>query len=806
MCYHIESVQKQFIKFIYIPSISTLSFVDFIRKTTIAKMKKNILLILTLVLISDLYAQTPVPELGEVYRNDVVPRVDIIIPTYSLNQILDPANAWSDVEFLADFIFDNGNIIDTVTNVGFRLRGNTSRNAQKKSFKISFNTNAAGRKFQGLEKMNLNGEHNDPSIARSVLSWNLLRKIGIPAPRANHVELYINDNYFGLYANVEHIDENFVKNRFGNNDGNLYKCYWGVDFNYISNYGNAYKFEDNGRRVYELKTNEDIDDYADLAQFIRILNNTPLADLPCELEKVFNVESYLKVIAFDVLTANWDGPIWNKNNCYIYKNTATGKFEFIPYDLDNTYGVSWFSWIDWGNHNIYQWSQNDRPIYQRLMAVPEYRDRFSFYLNQIIQEYWTPTVQFPEVDQVKALIDASVIDDNYRSLDYGFDMQDYHNSFVQPIGMHLTYGIKDYIVAREQSALNQLNLNDITPYLSDFQNSVSITEQTISVSIRVLDNQNNLTVKAWFSESGASYNAITLFDDGHGSDEQANDGIYSGIYNVVQAAGEVSYYLEATDNQSHTARFPRCEDMQLNYNPPVPNLVINEILASNEFANTDNYEEYEDWIELYNAGDVPVNLEGLFLSDNPNWPDKWPLPNQTLAPDDYLIIWADEDGSQGDTHANFKLSRTGETVGIYSSSLNGFAPIDVLTYPEQTTDVSYGRIPNGTGNFERLDFISPNQNNENPVGNVLTGQIKIHPNPFAASCTISHAFEQPHLRIFDALGQLVFTAENIDTDFQWRGVNNDGIPLHNGVYFIGLYELSVNGWTKLSSIQILLWR
>ena len=87
---------------------------------------------------------------------------------------------------------------------------------------------------------------------------------------------------------------------------------------------------------YDLKNNGSAD-YSDLIEFLDILNRTPPADLPCELEEVFNVDSYLKVIAFDIFSGNWDGPIYNKNNCYLYKNTATGKFEYIPFDLDNTF-------------------------------------------------------------------------------------------------------------------------------------------------------------------------------------------------------------------------------------------------------------------------------------------------------------------------------------------------------------------------------------------------------------------------------------------------------------------------------------
>lgn len=177
-----------------------------------------------------LRSQPLFPENGQLYTDTVVPAVYITIPSDTLAWIY--ANPYSDREFRATFVFDNGTIRDTIQPVGFRLRGNTSRASRKKSFKISFNTFTDGGKYHGIEKMNLNGEHNDPSVMRSKIMWDILRKWNIPAPRANHVRVYINGSYYGLYINVEHIDEEFVKSRFGNNDGNLYKCLYPADLNY----------------------------------------------------------------------------------------------------------------------------------------------------------------------------------------------------------------------------------------------------------------------------------------------------------------------------------------------------------------------------------------------------------------------------------------------------------------------------------------------------------------------------------------------------------------------------------------------
>jgi spore coat protein H len=338
--------------------------------------------------INPLLAQPNFPDDGEVFRDDVVPKIDIYIHPDTLQWIYN--NPHSNIEWRASFVFDNGNIHDSIVEVGFRLRGNTSRQSAKKSFKVSFNTYQKGRKYYGLEKMNLNGEHNDPSVTRAKLCWDLARSLEIPAPRSNHVRVFINGNYFGLYLNVEHIDDEFVQSRYGTQYGNLYKCLYPADLKYLGTNPNLYKYESGGRRAYDLKTNRAYDDYTDLSEFIQILNNTPIGLLPCELERVFNVQDYIKVLAFDVFIANWDGYIYNKNNFYLYKNPESGRFEYIPYDLDNTFGVDWAN-IDWANRNIYYWAPSNqqsepRPLYTRLMSVQRYKDLFSFYLNKIAQE------------------------------------------------------------------------------------------------------------------------------------------------------------------------------------------------------------------------------------------------------------------------------------------------------------------------------------------------------------------------------------------------------------------------------------
>ncbi|MFI5135993.1 MAG: CotH kinase family protein [Chitinophagales bacterium] len=169
-----------------------------------------------------MYSQPYLPVQGKVYTDSIIPRIDIFMDPDSLEIMYN--DLYTETEYTATFIWNDGITIDTVDNIGIRIRGNTSQVSAKKSFKIDFNQFVPGRKFYGFEKLHLNGEHNDPCITRSKLYWDILKSMRVPGPRANHIDLYINGNYFGLYVNVEEIDEYFVQSRFANNNGNLYKC------------------------------------------------------------------------------------------------------------------------------------------------------------------------------------------------------------------------------------------------------------------------------------------------------------------------------------------------------------------------------------------------------------------------------------------------------------------------------------------------------------------------------------------------------------------------------------------------------
>ena len=125
-------------------------------------------------------------------------------------------------------------------------------------------------------------------------------------------------------------------------------------------------------------------------------------------------------------------------------------------------------------------------------------------------------------------------------------------------------------------------------------------------------------------------------------------------------------------------------------------------MAINNDVIADNFDEYDDWIEVYNYGTTPIYLGDKYLSDNPDNPDKWRMPNYTIEAGEYLLFWSDDDRNQGTFHTNFKLSKSGEYIGIFDNDATENELIDGIEFGEQVSDKGYGRLPNGTGDFVYL--------------------------------------------------------------------------------------------------------
>jgi hypothetical protein len=176
----------------------------------------------------------------------------------------------------------------------------------------------------------------------------------------------------------------------------------------------------------------------------------------------------------------------------------------------------------------------------------------------------------------------------------------------------------------------------------------------------------------------------------------------------------------------------------------IPDLRINEIMASNSNGIEDEFGDKEDWIEIYNSGAEAVDLGGLFLTDTLGEPGLWEIPASepvltTVDPGGFIVFWADNQPEQGPLHLGFKLRKSGEQVGLFKEMKEAMILLDSVSYSDLLTDVSLARYPDASGPWVAFAHPTPLDPNfylgtkglEKP-----SGEFNVYPNPTSGKVNI----------------------------------------------------------------------
>jgi hypothetical protein len=191
-------------------------------------------------------------------------------------------------------------------------------------------------------------------------------------------------------------------------------------------------------------------------------------------------------------------------------------------------------------------------------------------------------------------------------------------------------------------------------------------------------------------------------------------------------------------------------------------LYINEVLAANQNDITDEFGELEDWVEIYNPNDFAVDIGGYYLTDNPENPMKWMVPDNvpdetTIPANSWILLWADEDGIQGPLHMSFRLNNQGEDLRLYST--DGFTLADRIVYPYIAPDESYGRVTDGNSEWIHFAETTPDASNNGAATELVELQSEdliAFPNPAREIVNFS---QQALFDVYSVSGRLVYRSE-----------------------------------------------
>jgi hypothetical protein len=232
-----------------------------------------------------------------------------------------------------------------------------------------------------------------------------------------------------------------------------------------------------------------------------------------------------------------------------------------------------------------------------------------------------------------------------------------------------------------------------------------------------------------------------------------------------------------------TAKFEQVE--------AIDGIVINEFSSIGTDL-LDEDDESEDWIELYNASPSPVNLAGLYITDNFSNKTKYQIKadpeNKTIIPSGgYAILWADEELSEGPLHVNFKLSSNGESIGLYQKVGDNFLELDQVSFTSQEENTTQSRIPNASGSFVKTIKATPMAANEFVTANEIEGSANVFfsPNPTNGDVVVTSQLDVDEITLYSSTGMFVRRFYDVS--------NNDLISVHSlpgGVY---VAKILVNG-------------
>ncbi len=276
---------------------------------------------------------------------------------------------------------------ETVTNVAVRKKGFLgSLDEIRPSLKIKFDEYVPGREFHGLERLTLNNCKQDPAYIRQALAYQAFARAGIIAPRCNFAHVTVNGTDFGIFANVESVDTEFLRRRYFDDRGNLYAA-------------TLSDFRASWVNMFEKKTNDTNPDRSDLDAVVTALN-APDATVLDALAPVIDVEQFLTYWATEILIAHWDGSTNNNNNFFVYHDPVSGQFKYMPWGTDGVMERNRPLPTATQPLSVYAKSA----LARRLYLLPSTQVRYLDKLRSLLDTAWNETSILAEIDRMQALI------------------------------------------------------------------------------------------------------------------------------------------------------------------------------------------------------------------------------------------------------------------------------------------------------------------------------------------------------------------------------------------------------------------
>ncbi len=725
------------------------------------------------------------------YDINVVQDIEISFPQSNWDSIMDVNKSTTEDYLMANWVKINGVQYDSV---GVRFKGNSSYNANSSKNPLNISLDEFKKQnYEGFESIKLSNGYGDPSFIREVLGYGILQKY-MHCPKANFAKVTINGMYYGVFTNDESIDKKFIADHFYSNDQCFIKCSSSLSPSAASK--NSLKYINANSAsyssTYDMKSDTGWNAFINLCDVVT--NNT--TELPSKLD----MDRAIWMLAFNNLFVNLDSysGVYAQNH-YVYQD-HTNHFNPIVWDLNMCFGA--FPFAGQGTIGIGQKTLTELkeyspfahatdiawPLINDVLADTTMKRKYLAHLKTMLSENIINGNYLNDAMQYQSIADNALIADSNKLFTY----QQFQNGLNTDVifGNFTVPGIANLLEARKiyLQTIPELTATEPTINTPVFSNASPAINANVNVAVTIMNANTSSAYIGYRYDVKEKFSKLPLFDDGMHNDGSANDGVYGNAFTMTGAV--MQYYVYA-ENLSIGKFLPaRAEHEFLSLNaittvPQIGDVVLNEFLAQNDHWNLDEYSDREDWIELYNKTNSVLDLSNVYLSNKANTISKWKLPaGTTIMPNGYLTIFADDDSLEQIFHTNFNLSKDSGTI-ILS---NGNVILDSVNYYTQLSDTSWGRLPNGTGNFTYLIPTYGYENNHFPLASSSIFSPKtnfvLYPNPANNSVTVTYNGRKK-VTVLNILGQPIYT-----------GSANNSLQINTTNWIGGMYFVTCGNATQ----------
>lgn len=515
-------------------------------------MNTRILVALSLLLFwssIELVAQTS-SDTSNFYNPDKVRTIKLTFPTNDWADKMDSLRLYSDDLLLGNAYIEG----QAYSNVGVRYRGTKSFRigGKRNALHIKLNYVSKNQNHQSYKTLKLSNALRDPSMVREVMSYEIARDY-MPAPQANYVKVYINDAYYGLFVNVEAVDDVFLEKHFDSSDNTFFKCGPQKEPKYGPNckqniFANL-EYESDAScyfQNYEIKSDNGWDD---LIELTKVLNKNPE-----DIASVLDVDQVLWMLAYNNVLVNlnsYSGD--NSENFYLYKDDK-GHFNPIIWDMNLSFG----SYKNIGNGSDLNMKELQRldpllhadntakPLISKLLENPLYNKMYLSHIRDIVYDHFENGNYKKRAMSLQALIKPALEMDKNKQ----YTMARFDRSLETTVGKRSKIpGIVELMEVRARYLKKHPKIAIIPPTVTDV--NVSKREKFSTTKVNTFNIQAKVDklpkrVKIFYRfEPGQAFSELYMADDGNHMDGTAGDKVFGVVIDPDGKYSEIEYFIVA---------------------------------------------------------------------------------------------------------------------------------------------------------------------------------------------------------------------------------------------------------------------